>query len=249
MQTALNPGLDGTGPARRGAIASMSRVSVAERIELSVFLARGLLRRLISRVTTNPVVNWRFSFGKADRLVIAPQDLRTTDSTRASEIYSGRFVFAGKVVICDSRSPFEIAPPSEDWAVALLGFSWLRHLRAAESGITRANARALVDEWISLNSSQDAIAWRSDVVARRVISWLCQAPLVLDDSDVRFYRRFLRSLSRQVRYLRFTVSDARDGVPRLQAAIALAYAALCMAGQQPRIKVATKRLAGELVRP
>jgi uncharacterized heparinase superfamily protein len=226
----------------------MSRVSVAEHAKLSVFLARGLLRRLISRVTTNPVVNWPFSFGKADRLVIAPQDLRTTDATRASEIYSGRFVFAGKVVICDSRSPFEIAPPSEDWAVALLGFSWLRHLRAAESGITRANARALVDEWISLNSSQDAIAWRSDVVARRVISWLCQAPLVLDDSDVRFYRRFLRSLSRQVRYLRFTLSDARDGVPRLQAAIALAYAALCMAGQQPRIKVATKRLADELVR-
>ncbi|MEA2948415.1 MAG: hypothetical protein QOI40_3745 [Alphaproteobacteria bacterium] len=226
----------------------MSRVSVAERIELSVFLARGLLRRLISRVTTSPVVNWPLSFGKADRLVIAPQDLRTTDATRASEIYSGRFVFAGKVVICDSRSPFEIAPPSEDWAVALLGFSWLRHLRAAESGITRANARALVDEWISLNSSHDAIAWRSDVIARRVISWLCQAPLVLDDSDVRFYRRFLRSLSRQVRHLRHTVSQARDGVPRLQATIALTYAALCMAGQQARIRVATKRLADELVR-
>jgi uncharacterized heparinase superfamily protein len=226
----------------------MSRVSVAERTRLSVFLARGLIRRLISRVTTNPVVNWPLSFGKADRLVIAPQDLRTTDATRASEIYSGRFVFAGKVVICDSRSPFEIGPPSEDWAVALLGFSWLRHLRAAESGITRANARALVDEWISLNSSQDAIAWRPDVVARRVISWLCQAPLVLDDSDVRFYRRFLRSLTRQVRHLRHTASEARDGVPRLQAAIALAYASLCMAGQQSRIRVATKRLADELVR-
>ena len=50
----------------------------------------------------------------------------------------------------------------------------------------------------------DPIAWRPDVVARRVISWLSQAPLVLDDSDVRFYRRFLRSLTRQVRHLRHT---------------------------------------------
>jgi uncharacterized heparinase superfamily protein len=231
-----------------GASASMSRVSVAERTKLSVFLARGVLRRLASRVTTHPIVNWPFSFGKADRLVIAPQDLRTTDATRASEIYAGRFVFAGKVVICDSRSPFEIAPPSEDWAVSLLGFGWLRHLRAAESGITRANARALVDEWISLNSSRDPIAWRPDVVARRVISWLSQAPLVLDDSDVRFYRRFLRSLTRQVRHLRHTVSGARDGVPRLQAAIALTYAALCMAGQHGHIRVATKRLGDELLR-
>ena len=104
--------------------------------------------------------------------------------------------------MCDARSPFEVAPPSDDWAVSLLGFSWLRHLRAAETGITRANARALVDEWITLNSARDPIAWRPDVLARRVISWLSQAPLVLDNSDVRFYRRFLRSLTRQVRHLR-----------------------------------------------
>jgi uncharacterized heparinase superfamily protein len=226
----------------------MSRVSVAERTRLSVFLARGLLRRLACRVTTHPIVNWPFSFGKADRVVIAPQDLRTSDATRASEIYAGRFVFAGKVVVCDSRSPFEIAPPSEDWAVALLGFGWLRHLRAAESGITRANARALVDEWITLNSSQDPIAWRADVVARRISSWLSQAPLVLDDAEVQFYRRFLRSLTRQIRHLRHTVSEARDGVPRLQSVIALTYAALCMARQQRHIRAATKRLADELSR-
>src|SRR6266508_1933226 len=108
----------------------MSRVSVAERTRLSVFLARGLLRRFVGRVLAHPFIQWPFSFGKADRLLIAPQDLRTTDATRATEIYAGRFVFAGKVVICDARSPFEIAPPSEDWAAALLGFSWLRHLRA-----------------------------------------------------------------------------------------------------------------------
>jgi uncharacterized heparinase superfamily protein len=226
----------------------MSRVSVAEQTKLSVFLARGLFRRLVSRVTTHPVVNWPFSFGKADRLLISPQDLRTTDATRAGEIYSGRFVFAGKVVVCDSRSPFEVGPPSEDWSVALLGFGWLRHLRAAESGITRANARALVDEWITLNTRRDPVAWRADVVARRIISWLSQAPLVLDDSDVRFYRRFLRSLTRQVRYLRHTVSEARDGVPRLQAAIALTYASLCMAAQQRHIRAATKRLCDELAR-
>ena len=226
----------------------MARVSVAEGTRLSVFLARGLLGRVTSRLTTHPIVNWPFSFGKADRIVIAPQDLRTSDATRASEIYAGRFAFAGKVVACDSRSPFEMAPPSEDWAAALFGFGWLRHLRAADSGITRANARALVDEWITLRNSHDPIAWRPDVVARRVVSWLSQAPLVLDDADARFYRRFLRSLTRQVRHLRHTVWQARDGVPRLQAAIALNYAALCMARQHRHIRAATKRLSDELTR-
>ncbi|HEY4407680.1 MAG TPA: heparinase II/III family protein [Xanthobacteraceae bacterium] len=225
----------------------MSRVSVAEQTRLSVFLARGLLRKLLGRVTGHALVNWSLPV-KTDRLVISPQDLRTADATRASEIYAGRFVFAGKVVTCDARSPFDIAPPSEDWAVALLGFGWLRHLRAADSGITRANARALVDEWITQHSTLEPIAWRPEVLARRIISWLSQATLLLDDSDVRFYRRFIRSLTRHVRQLRRTAPNAPDGVPRLQAMIALSYAALCMAGQARHSKTATKRLGEELER-
>ena len=212
-----------------------------------MFLARGLLRKLAGRVTGHALVNWSLP-AKTDRLVISPQDLRTADATRASEIYAGRFVFAGKVVTCDARSPFDIAPPSEDWAVALLGFGWLRHLRAANSGITRANARALVDEWITQHSTLEPIAWRPEVLARRIISWLSQATLLLDDSDVRFYRRFIRSLTRHVRQLRRTAPDALDGVPRLQAMIALSYAALCMAGQARHSKTATKRLGEELER-
>ena len=178
----------------------------------------------------------------------APQDLRTADGTRASEIYAGRFAFAGKVVISDGRSPFEITPPSEEWAASLLGFGWLRHLRAAESGITRANARALVDEWITVQGSWHPIAWQPEILARRVTSWLSQAPLILHDADDQFYRRFLRSLVRQVRYLRHTALEARDGVPRLQALVALTYAALCMAGQARHMRRTIKQLVAEIER-
>src|SRR5215813_11250800 len=225
----------------------MSRVSVAERARLSVFLAQGMLHWLLGRLSALPLAGLPFFPGKTDRLVIAPQDLRTSDATRASEIYSGRFVFSGKVVICDARSPFQVTPPSEEWAAGLLGFGWLRHLRAAESGITRANARALVDEWISQGKG-DPVGWRADVMARRIISWLTQATLVLDDSDVRFYRRFIRSLTRQVRKLRHMTADARDGVPHLQVMIALVYAALCMQNQSRHIQSATAKHNEELGR-
>ena len=226
----------------------MSRVTVAERTRLSVFVARGVVRGIVGRLTGLSIARLPFLPGAPDRLVIAPQDLRTADATRASEIYAGRFAFGGKVVICDARSPFEVAPPSDDWAVALHGFGWLRHLRSADSGITRANARALVDEWITLQSGNNAIAWRPDVIARRIISWISQSPLLLDDSDVRFYRRFMRSLTRQVRRLRHAATDPRDGVPRCQIAIALCYAAFCMANQGRHIRAATKRLSDELQR-
>ena len=105
---------------------------VAERSRLSIVVLQRGLRQLASRLA-HPLVRWRFVPSKTDRLVIAPQDLRTADATRAGEIYAGRFVFAGKIVICDNRSPFELVPISNEWATALLGFGWLRHLRAADS--------------------------------------------------------------------------------------------------------------------
>ncbi len=103
---------------------------------------------------------------------------------------------------------------------------------------SRARTRA---RWSTNGSrcraSVDKIAWRPEVVARRIMSWLSQAPLVLHEADPRFYRRFLRSLTRQVRYLRRTAGNTRDGLPRFQCVIALTAAALCMAGQERLLQV------------
>ena len=224
----------------------MMRVSVAERFRLCVLIGRCAFRSLIGRINTHPLLRWRFRPAKTDRLVIAPQDLRTADATRASEIYAGRFAFAGKVVICDRRSPFEMTPPSDEWAVMLLGFSWLRHLRAADSAITRSNARSLVDDWINLQGGWHPLGWRVDILSRRIVCWLSQAPFLLQDADARFYRRFIRSLSRQVRYLRHSLKQSRDGLPRLQALIALTYATLCLQGQSGYLRAHVRRLIEEL---
>jgi uncharacterized heparinase superfamily protein len=224
----------------------MTGVSVAEQFRLCVLIGRRAFRRLIGGINAHALLRWRFGSTKTDRLVIAPQDLRTADATRASEIYAGRFAFAGKVVICDRRSPFEMTPPSDEWAVILLSFSWLRHLRAADSAITRANARSLIDEWISTQGGWHPVGWRLDILSRRIICWLSQAPFVLQEADARFYRRFIRSLSRQVRYLRRALKQSRDGMPRLQAVIALNYATLCMQGQSNFLNSNVRRLVEEL---
>ncbi|HZT26252.1 MAG TPA: heparinase II/III family protein [Pseudolabrys sp.] len=226
----------------------MMRVSVAERTRLSVFVIRRALRSLIAAVNSHPLTRWRYASTKTDRLVIAPQDLRTADATRAAEIYAGRFAFAGKVVICDRRSPFEMTPPSDEWAVNLLNFSWLRHLRAADSTISRANARSLIDDWITVQGAWHPLGWRSDILSRRVMCWLSQAPFVLQEADARFYRRFIRSLSRQVKYMRSSLKETRAGVPRLNAVIALNYAALCLQGQSGSLRGDTRHLVEELRR-
>src|ERR1700748_1989774 len=203
----------------------------------------------MARASGSPVTRARLWPGRADRLIIAPHDLRTADATRAAEIYAGRFVFAGKIVTCHGRSIFELEPPSEDWEVSLLGFGWLRHLRAADNALTRANARSLVDDWMSHPANQKhAIGRRADVLSRRVISLLSQAPLVLGDTDSKFYRKYLRGLTREIRFLRYTMLDIADGVPRLQVLIALCYAALCLANQAKQLRGASRKLSDELAR-
>jgi uncharacterized heparinase superfamily protein len=226
----------------------MMRVSVAERARLSVLIGRRAFRSLLGRLNAHPLTRWRFGAPKADRIVIAPQDLRTADATRAAEIYAGRFAFAGKVVVSDRRSPFEVVPPSDEWAVMLLSFAWLRHLRAADSAITRANARSLIDEWINVQGGWHPLGWRSDILSRRIICWLSQAPVVLQVADGRLYRRFIRSLTRQVRYLRGTLNESRDGFPRLQAVMALTCASLCIQGMSGHLRGHTRRLTDELRR-
>jgi uncharacterized heparinase superfamily protein len=205
-------------------------------------------RSLVARASGGSVAFSQLWPGRTDRLIIAPHDLRTADATRAAEIYAGRFVFAGKIVTCHGRSIFDLEPPSEDWEVALLGFGWLRHLRAADTALTRANARSLVDDWITNPANRRPIGRRADVLSRRVISLLSQAPLVLGDTDGKFYRRYLRWLTREIRYLRYAMLDVPDGVPRLQVLIALCYASLCLANQGRHVRSTSRRLSDELQR-
>src|SRR3981189_291819 len=205
-------------------------------------------RNMMSRASGGSVALSRLWPGRTDRLIIAPHDLRTADATRAAEIYAGRFVFAGKIVTCHGRSIFDLEPLSEDGEVRRVGFGWLRHLRAAETALTRANARSLVDDWISNPGRKRPLERRADVLARRVISLLSPAPLVLGDTDGKFYRKYLRGLTREIRYLRYTMLDIGDGVPRVQVLIALCYASLCLANQAKHIRSATRRLSDELQR-
>lgn len=213
-------------------------------------------RLLVSHVWRN-LLRWihgadflRYApFGPSpNRLLIAPQNLRTSDPTIAADIYAGRFVFSGHQAETGGKSPFEVEAPDIDWARALHGFGWLRHLRAAESNMARANARALVEDWIRLCGRRHPVGWEQTVVARRVLSWLSQSPLLLEDCDREFYRRFLRSIARQVRFLRKTINETPEGVPRMTATLALAAASVSMAGQGRFARQSLRRLDSELKR-
>lgn len=210
--------------------------------------ALGAARRAVGfRLHSSLLYGWRYAGAMPDRLSIAPIDLRTSDPTVALDIYAGRWVFHGDGIDVSGFSVFDAVAPNDEWARQLHSFTWLRHLRASDMTLSRTNARGLIDEWIKFSTHRDRIAWDPEVVARRLMAWQSQAPMVLEGCDYGFYRRFMRSLIRQTRYLRRVAHDCAPGLPRLRVMTALASIALSMTGQQRFLKQAARRLDLELV--
>jgi uncharacterized heparinase superfamily protein len=211
-----------------------------------LLIARGALKLragLAGRFST--LGQWRSR--QPDRLLIAPQDIRTGDPTTAAEIYAGYYAFAGKIVNAHGRSPFSLDPPSLEWARILYGFSWLRHLRAANTVLARANARSLVTEFIATSGKTGAEpAWEPSVVARRTLAWLSQSPMLLEGVDYDDYRRFIRVLSSGYWLLRRHAHDDLAGEFQLTAAIAMTAFALCAQGGAPLLKGAVSALNEQL---
>ena len=226
----------------------MAGIAIGDRLRIGAIMAGHQVRSMLTAAYAGPFSRFRFSGGAPERLTVAPHDLRTADPTIAADFYSGRYSFAGSVVDIGGSTPFSVPPPSAEWKRALHGFGWLRHMRAADTELTRLHARALISDWINDFSGWDPIAWSPEVTARRLISWFSHSPLILRGADHAFYRRFMRSMSRQVRYLIRTADEAPDGVARLTAVIALCYAGLCMAGRQRLMRQSARRLDDELGR-
>lgn len=215
-------------------------------LSLSKLVTTHSLRAMGHAVAWSVGLPFTFLQSKPHALTLSPQDIRTADATIAEDIYSGYFSFTGKVVALNGQSPFHVEPPSLEWARQLHSFRWLRHLRAADTALSKLNARALVEDWLNASPREQAIAWEPEIASRRLIAWLSQSPIILEGADSAFYRRFLQALGRHIRFLKRCLNGAMCGYPRLICLIALTDAALCAEGLDRLQKSASRALIREL---
>ncbi len=213
-------------------------------------LARLALTRALGRAARNVALfNSRMSGLGAlmpTRLTMVPQDLRTADPTVAADIYSGHFVFAGVAMASEGRSPFDLVPPSKGWSETLLGLGWLRHLRAADTALAKANARTLVDDFIRGKRDRDAVALSTPVATRRLIALLSHAAMIAEGADHSFYERFVRALAQTARRLKVEMRHGLTDRDQLLASMACAYAGLCLDRSEGLLNAATRNLGREL---
>ncbi len=203
--------------------------------------------RLLRRVCVGPLFRWRFSGFRPQRILAEPVDLHLADPEMAHEFYHGRFALAGRIVQTGSISPFAVEPPTPAWEAALNDFSWLRHLDAARTPLANAHARSLLNDWLEQSGKHvKGLAWRPDVAARRLISWLCHARMLLDGANENFERRFLRALGFHARFIRTAIRNMDEDENRLQAAIALCFASVSLPVSPSMKKASQMQLARSL---
>ncbi len=201
-------------------------------------------RRRVASAVTGLV---GFSGFVPERLLIAPQDLRTADPTMALEFYRGRYSFAGVTVETRSASPFPTKSVDAEWERRVHDFKWLRHLSASDDALSESHAKAMVEEWIKhYGKPNRTIPWEIEIASCRLIAWLCHSVVIVTGANHDFYRRFMRSLGVHVRFLRKNVAYADDGMPRLIARIALAYASVCLQTQKSALRQVRNQLDQEL---
>jgi uncharacterized heparinase superfamily protein len=217
--------------------------------QLWILVAQEVWRRSRRRLRAGPAYRWRYSGRTPERVLIAPPDLRLADPQIALEIYYGRYPLSGHLVETGGESPFQIEIANRGWQKSLHGFRWLRHMRAADTDLAAANARALVTDWIAMHGSRiSGVAWEPATTAKRIIAWLQHSSVVLQGAEFPFYRAFLKSLAMQIRYLRSMAREMPDGKDRLRARIALAFSALSLPAPASALRAATRNLSEELDR-
>ncbi|SFV38075.1 heparinase II/III family protein [Hyphomicrobium facile] len=223
-------------------------LNVTERLKIRSLSVERLRRRAVTFTLSSPLMRWRYAGNGADQILIVPQELRAADPSFWTEIAHGHFGLASEIADLKGASAFRVTPPSIAWERELHGFGWLRHLAATEEEEAAAAARELVLEWIALKRISHGIAYEPEVIARRLISWISQANMLLENLDARSYTQIMSSVGQQIVALRTTWRNAPDGVPRMVCLIALVLTGLAVSGHDRQLKEAEAALIIELKR-
>jgi uncharacterized heparinase superfamily protein len=228
---------------------------VAARTRVPFALLPEMLKAALGRAMRGPRVLWRRSWfyrrllkgPLADRIVFHPYDAQPRRLEDADALLHGKFRFGGEVVDVKEGSVFDKQAPSLAWAEALNGFNWLPPLSAAGGEAARTLATNLISQWLKRNARYAEPASSAQVLARRLTNLFAHGRLVLTNSDMLWRSKVFVSLREQSRLLGRIAGEAPDGMPRFEAAAALALSGACL-NDARRLEAGVARLEAEIAR-
>lgn len=181
-----------------------------------------------------------------DRVLYSPELAIKPSPEKADAFLLGHYTLPGGQVRMRAGTPWDATAPDRQWAENLHGFSWLWHFNARAGKDTSRHARWLIKTWLDKHKKCDGVAWRPHVLARRLISWYANWPLIVDGADVIWRSTLLRSMARQAKHLHRTAKSAPDGLAKLEAALGLTMTGIAMPDQRKSFEKGLGLLSREL---
>lgn len=181
-----------------------------------------------------------------DRFDYQPGDMRPRRLDEADALLRGRFKFEGEMAEAQGKSVFDITPPSQEWLGNLHGFAFLAPLAMAGGEPARILATNLVTQWLKRYSKYSEPAWQPEVMGRRLIALFAHGRFIIVNSDMLWRSKLFVSLREQSRMLARIVDEAQEGLPRIEAATALALSGVCLEDGSRRLGIGIEKLEAEL---
>ncbi len=184
--------------------------------------------------------------GVPDAPALPVRDPWPGDPARGSRIMRGEFDERGGACPI-GPGLWHGSGASELVHASLLGFSWLRDLRALGSDGARAKARALAQDWLS-SGDLPPLARSATVAGTRITAWLAHYDFFAASADDGFRQRLMARLLSDARALLVQIpADYADG-RALAALKGLAAAATAFPDQEAILRRLLKFLPQELER-
>lgn len=173
---------------------------------------------------------WLSRGGKVSALISHPEPQAIGSYARGRQLMAGNFKFAGLLVESPGTSIWDIAPPSDDFAMALHRFAWIDDLAAVGGQEANTLARTWALQWIQRYGLGRGPGWTPSATGRRLIHLLGHVPIIMAGIGTRDQQVLFRSLSRQAAFLERDWPKSGRGLPRIEALTGLIYAGLSLEG-------------------
>jgi uncharacterized heparinase superfamily protein len=170
------------------------------------------------------------------------------DATHGAALLAGEFRLAGEAVRAPAP-PGDPVGPGEEWLLAFHGFAWLADLAAIGSPQAREAGRAAIAAWLGQDEAWRRHAWRAEVVATRVITWITWFDVFFLGAEADPLReRVLASISRQSRHLARVAAWEEIGAARFHSLAGLVIAGIALGWGERWLTRPLARLDRELDR-
>lgn len=176
-------------------------------------------------------------------LVALAPTRRSTDPASAKHILAGQFNLRGRYYDLGTNNPFEVMGEAQEGSKALHGFRWLRHLTGLQNDIASQTSLDLVSKWIQHFAHKlGPSSYAPETIAARLTAWCQNSSTIVQNADITFERKFIRTIVEDLQTLRSKISHMPASAERLQARIAAAQTSLALDLSLTRRNNAFKRL-------